>query len=421
MLVSSASSGSSPPVLPHWAGPKLDPLLPHGGVPYTEGATFQRLLFATPATGTYNHMPMVDEHEGRLFAWWKNSPKDEDQPGEQRILSSQSADGVSWSAAAELFPKLPAPHVLFAEPMLHVNNRSAYIAASPYQFNVYPIADQVPGLGLGTLLLRQVNVNGSSQFGPAFWATTDAPPGLANASTALGIRTVDQMPLAVREDVNQVILGLRTCPDPKATGNWKCEWCRGGGCLAAADRSQWSNEFTHYEMPGGRGGDVVLIRRSYKKLSHLSLGGSVRAAAAGPNGTVGNWSAPAVLDIPDDNGNLNAGALPDGRVFLLSNAMPNAFRDPLFLTASVDGLAFGADTGGGHTVRALTACEQDMYRSLEQPLGCVYRHGGGSKQGGVQYPQGLALTTARLQGFWAIYSLNKEDIWLARVPFSSIP
>ena len=349
---------------------------------------------------------MIDEHEGRLFAWWKNSPKDEDQPGEQRIMSSQSADGVSWTAAAELFPKLPVPHVLFAEPMLHVNNRSAYIAASPHQFNVYPIGDQVPGLGLGTLLLRQVNVNGS-QFGPAFWATTEAPPGLANASKALGIRTVDQMPIDVREDVNQVILGLRSCPDPKVTGNFKCEWCA-GGCLAASDRSEFSNEFTHYEMPGGHGGDVVLIRRSYKKLSHLSLGGSVRAPG-------GNWSAPAVLDIPDDNGNLNAGSLPDGRVYLLSNAMPNVNRDPLFLSTSVDGQAFG------HAVRALTACEQAMYKSLKQPLGCVYRHPGGSKQGGVQYPQGLALTTPGLQGFWVIYSLNKEDIWLARVPFASIP
>jgi hypothetical protein len=51
----------------------------------------------------------------------------------------------------------------------------------------------------------------------------------------------------------------------------------------------------------------------------------------------------------------------------------------------------------------------------------VYRHKGGSKQGGVQYPQGLALTVPGLEGFWAIYSLNKEDVWVARAPFGSIP
>jgi len=79
---------------PYWAAPRLDPLLPHGGVPYTPNVSVSRIFFATTANGTYNHMPMLDEHRGTLFAWWKNSPVDEDQPG-QRILYSQSNDGIS--------------------------------------------------------------------------------------------------------------------------------------------------------------------------------------------------------------------------------------------------------------------------------------------------------------------------------------
>ena len=166
------SASSSPPVLPHWAGPKLDPVLPHGGVPYTKGASFQRLFFATPAEGTYNHMPMIDEHEGRLFAWWK-SPKDEDQPGEQRIMSSQLADGVSWTAAAELFPKLPVPHVLFAEPMLHVNNRSAYIAASPTSSTCTRSVIRCPAWPDSPVRPGQRQWQ---PVRPAF-GTTEAPPG----------------------------------------------------------------------------------------------------------------------------------------------------------------------------------------------------------------------------------------------------
>jgi hypothetical protein len=136
-----------------------------------------------------------------------------------------------------------------------------------------------------------------------------------------------------------------------------------------------TDEFTHYEVPGGRG-DIILYRRPYDSkhpLAHLSLAASMRSADD-------DWSAPVVVNIADDNANLNAGALPDGRVYLLSNAMPNAFRDPLFLSTSADGIAFD------RTV-ALTSCEQRVYASPRQPIGCLARHAGGSKQGGCQYPQ----------------------------------
>ena len=392
---------------PYWAGPRLDPLLPHGGVPYAPNVSVSRIFFATPANGTYNHMPMLDEHRGTLFAWWKNSPVDEDQPG-QRILYSQSNDGISWISAEELFPNMSsAAHhaALFAEPMLHLNG-SAYIAASPIQFNVYPISDKAPGLGRETLLLRQV-MPGLRQFGPTFWATPSIPPGFADASAAHGVRTLDQMPETVQSDMALLSnVAVRPCPDPKTSGNWKCEACT-DGCWAPPNASDDSNEFTHYEVPGGRG-DVILYRRRAAQLSKLSLAASVREPG-------GHWTPPVPINISDDNSNLNAGILPDGRVYLLSNAMPFAFRDPLFLSTSVDGQAFGA------TARALTSCQLAVYQSPHQPSGCVYRHKGGSKQGGVQYPQGLALTVQGLEGFWAIYSLNKEDVWVARAPFRSIP
>jgi len=352
-------------------------------------------------------MPMLDEHRGTLFAWWKNSPVDEDQPG-QRILYSQSNDGISWLSAEELFPNMSsAAHhaALFAEPMLHLNG-SAYVAASPIQFNVYPISDKAPGLGRETLLLRQV-MPGLRQFGPTFWATPSIPPGFADASAAHGVRTLDQMPETVQSDMALLSnAAVRPCPDPKTTGNWKCEACT-DGCWAPSNASDDSNEFTHYEVPGGRG-DVILYRRRAAQLSKLSLAASVREPG-------GRWTPPVPINISDDNSNLNAGRLPDGRVYLLSNAMPFAVRDPLFLSTSVDGQAFGA------TARALTSCQLAVYQGPHQPSGCVFRHKGGSKQGGVQYPQGLALTVPGLEGFWAIYSLNKEDVWVARAPFGSIP
>ncbi len=120
-----------------------------------------------------------------------------------------------------------------------------------------------------------------------------------------------------------------------------------------------------------------------------------------------------LTNIPDDCANLNAGPLPGGRVYLLSNAMPNANRDPLFVSTTVDGLHFNATT-------ALTTCTLPFYKGPGQPFGCLYRFPGGAKQGGCQYPQGMSLTAPGVEGFWAIFSLNKEDIWVVHAPFSSL-
>ena len=117
-------------------------------------------------------------------------------------------------------------------------------------------------------------------------------------------------------------------------------------------------------MPEGSG-DVVLIRRSYKKLSHLSLGGSGAA-----------WrqlERTGCADIPDDNGNLNAGSLPDGRVYLLSNAMPNVNRDPL--SSLLRSMGIWPCGPRAHRVRASHVQEPKCPRLR-------HRHPGGSKQGG---------------------------------------
>ena len=86
--------------------------------------------------------PMLTYHDGQFLASWKNSPVDEDQPG-QRVLFSQSKDGVTWSGTNGsniLFPNMSTganPAALFAEPALYINGRT-YAAASPLQFCLYP-------------------------------------------------------------------------------------------------------------------------------------------------------------------------------------------------------------------------------------------------------------------------------------------
>ncbi len=77
----------------------------------------------------------------------------------------------------------------------------------------------------------------------------------------------------------------------------------------------------------------------------LDLHASVRATPGGPWYGQDGARAGNKTNIPDDVSNVNCGTLPDGRNYLLSNAMPNVFRDPLWLSTSMDGVHFNATVG----------------------------------------------------------------------------
>jgi hypothetical protein len=130
-----------------------------------------------------------------------------------------------------------------------------------------------------------------------------------------------------------------------------------------------------------------------------------------------NFTVPLATNITDTVSNHNVIILPSGRIGLISNALIDFERDPLFLSTSGDGWAF--DTTG-----IIGTCENSTVFASppEQPWGCLYRNAGGAKEGGLQYPQGVAvLAPAEAAGLWVIVSLNKEDIWVAHVPLDALP
>ena len=97
LLASAATAAAPPPAAPHWAvqgAPAAGQ--PLCGFPLAAGLSTTTVLRATAELGAYNHGAMMDYHFGNLFLAWKNSPRDEDSPG-QRILFAQSATGVTWT------------------------------------------------------------------------------------------------------------------------------------------------------------------------------------------------------------------------------------------------------------------------------------------------------------------------------------
>jgi hypothetical protein len=129
-----------PHLIPSWAAPRCDAALPLGGYARLRGAVHTQLYNGTLEHGAYSHGPMLGYDGARLFAAWKNDLEDEDSPGE-RVVYTQSADGVAWTPAvgqppATLFPNMSTsstPAALFAGPPLYVHGRM-YAAASPRQW-----------------------------------------------------------------------------------------------------------------------------------------------------------------------------------------------------------------------------------------------------------------------------------------------
>ena len=90
--------------LPRWEGPLPSAHLPLGGLPSIVDKAKHVIAFqATPVTGTYNHQPMLEHVHNRFHVSWKNTVFNEDQDG-QRVLYTNSRDGISWDPATVLFP-----------------------------------------------------------------------------------------------------------------------------------------------------------------------------------------------------------------------------------------------------------------------------------------------------------------------------
>jgi hypothetical protein len=242
------------------------------------------------------------------------------------------------------------------------------------------------------------------------------PAGFEEASALQGVASLAEMDAQTQADVAVLSDPLAKPCDEALDETTKCEWCAGGCQPYNETFAPIENENTHYVVPGTVDGDdlsamvdVILYRaRIPDTINHLWASRRV----GGPGAA---WEGPVETNIADDVANINAGSLPDGRVFLVSNAMPSVFRDPLFVSVAPDGVAFTE-------THVAVSCEMEVFKQTDTPRhsdnGCLFRYQGGSKQSGCQYPQTVFVTQdSAFGGLWIIFSLNKEDIWVAKLPY----
>ena len=166
------------------------------------------------------------------------------------------------------------------------------------------------------------------------------------------------------------------------------------------------HERAHYVLPPAAEaqGDALLYR----------AGGELFASVRYNSTKKADWPLVTLTDIPNDSSNLNAGALPDGRIYLVHNpvarpkssAPPWGLRDPVTLSTSRDGLSFT-------NCHSVMSCSDLVDSASGEVTNCTLRHKGAYKNNGPSYPQALTVVepaAEELRGLYVAASVNQEDI-----------
>jgi hypothetical protein len=364
------------------------------GYPVLQGVESFPIYHATLLTGVYSHHAQIGHFHGTFFASWSNQEWGEDGPG-QRVLCSLSTDGKKWKEPFVCLPSMgdmrkPERYgrVLTAEAWVEVAGKMYVVAdvndkpgptnkiASGYETTVggqkRMMFDRRVGWGR---VARSVARNGD--MGPVFWLVDDPPapmegfPQYPNASDP-----------EYREIASQIDQDLA---NPLHMPAWDF--------LNHTDRPRSDDNHEMGEPTAYRRPDGVIVKLSRDDQSHW-----LYASLSSDGGKT--WTTHVRTNIPNSPSKAVAGTLPNGKIYLIGNQIPGGahnFRDPLVIALSPDGKNFNWAAAIRHGTPPL-------------------RHPGLYKDHGFQYPSAMVEGNA----LWVIYSINKEDVAISRIPLSEL-
>jgi len=353
--------------------------LPNGGLPPVVGVTNTQLLRTTrgqPALAdgegwTYAHHMDLAVWQGRMYAAWAMTPRDEDVPP-YKVVYATSADGLQWSLPADLFPREWAWANRFYFYRAINGRMLAFSAGKPAGGNVSEALKTV-------LLVREITTD--HRLGAVFTLIhpgTGLPPAFDTAVDTGFIAAcrdaLNNHPLLEQEDYG-VFLGAQRMlwhQHPPSINGW-----------------QFGKAFSFYHRKDGQ--LVGICKMGFTTVS--------------PDGGK-TWPPPLLPPtLIAGSGKVWGQRTNDGHYALVYNP-DHGKRWPLVMVSSDD----------GETFRAMRVIHGELPQR---------RYAGKYKDPGAQYVRGLAEwsndgTFADRQACWLIYSLNKEDIWIARVPLPII-
>ena len=354
---------------------RLDLSLPDGGLPPVVGVENIQVFRASRAKPeltddrgyTYNHHVDMACWKGRLYVAWSSGEKDEDTWPWHEVYST-SSDGVAWSAPAELFPQgvsMPLRMYFFHAP----NGRMLAIAG--LRRGETRLTDK----NRDTLVVREILPDHT--LGPYFTLLTPAPAVggefFTNSTDNGFVQACDEL-LANRPFLEQ----------------------QDYGALLGVRRMKWhASDDQNMKLKA-----MSLFHRKDGALVGICKNGWVTVSR--DNGDT--WSKPVIpKTLVTGTGKVWGQRTRDGRYVLVYNP-DKKNRFPLVMVTGDDGAAF----------RDMRVVHGELPRQ---------RYVGAHKNVGPQYVRGISEWSSdgswNDNAVWVAYSVNKEDIWVSRIPLAS--
>lgn len=369
--------GAGTPVEPvnYTGSEEPDPGLHHGRLRPAVGVHSFQVLRANRAhpdeahgfDWTYNHAPMLAFWRGRLFLEYLSAPLGEHIPPSQTLLTS-SPDGRSWSPPQVAFPPYQLPDGAFA--LMH--QRMGFFVTSDGRLLVLGFYGLAPspndGRGVGRVV-REVFPD--ETLGPIFFLRYNHHAGWGEGNTSYPFYRHSP-------DAGFVAACEALLADRLVTLQWWEEDRSADGFYAVAGEKALSS----YRRSDGA---VVGLWKQGRAALSFDDGRTWTPVAAAPTLVTGGakvWGEHTA----------------DGRYALVYNPSRER-RWPLMVVTGDDGISFDEMA----TVHA------------ELP---PRRFGGQYKDIGQQYVRGIEARDAPGpdDALWVAYSVNKEDLWVSRVP-----
>lgn len=325
---------------------------------------------------TYNHAAMLAYWNGRFYLEYLSNPVGEHEPPGQTLLVT-STDGRNWGKPVVVFPPYKAPagaeaHMPAKSTGYMMHQRMGFYVAPNGKLLISAFYGHAPNPfragGIGRVV-REVLRDGS--FGPIYFVryNTGTPWNEHNTAYPNYTKSPDS---AFREACQSLLA------DKLITEQWHDE-----DPQAAGIRGQCS-AVSYYHRADGK---VVGICKNANSSISADEGKT--------------WS-PVIRSrtLVTNNAKVWGQRTSDGRYALVYNPVTyGSHRWPLAISTSKDGELFD-------TLNLVNG---------EVP---VRRFLGRAKDFGVQYVRGIAEGNGNPgdNAIWVVYSGNKEDIWISRIP-----
>lgn len=337
---------------------------------------------------TYNHAPMLAYWNGYFWYEYLSGPKGEHETPSVVFLC-RSKDGIHWDAPFEIFGSCeisikpyrgPGKELIHDETVkLVAHHRMGFFTSSSNHFlvttfyGICPNAHINPNNGYGVgRVVREIYEDGS--LSDIYFLRYNEAGGYSREYVNLFA------PYTESGDSGFIDACHELLHDKVVTQQWWEEEqldkeffsCSGGKALS------------YYTLPDGR--IIGVFKNALTSISE-------------DNGKT--WTVPQKSpDIITSTGKVWGQRIPDGRYALVYNPSPDsAHRWPLAITTGENGQDF---EGLAAIVPEIPPC----------------RYEGALKNLGAQYIRGIteANHVPDDNGIWLAYSMNKEDMWITRIP-----